>query len=113
MTETITCPLWDESDRRFRSRRYHTWSRPCSACGRKVVVNDALKRKIDADRQISVLCEQCVLVQSQAPTLRALNEPQEPTLKGRASDHCEICDALRREEEIAAVEKARCDGLPD
>ena len=114
MTETITCPSWDENDRRFRSRRYHTWNRPCSACGRKVAVNDAVKRKIDADCQILILCEQCVLVQSQAPTIGVLGEPQEPTptvSEGRASDYCAICEALKREEEIAAVEWAHCADL--
>jgi hypothetical protein len=116
MTETIICPLWDENDRRFRSRRYHTWDRPCCACGRKVAVNDAVKRKIDADCQILILCEQCVLVQSQELTLGVLAERQEPTLtvaEGRSSDYCAVCEALKKAEEIAAVEKARCDGLPD
>src|SRR5260221_4598836 len=118
MIETITCPLWDENDRRFRSRHYHTWSQRCGACGRKVVVSDAVKQKIDTDSEIVVLCEQCVLVQSQAPTLGVQGELQEPTptvTEGRASesDYCATCVALKREVEIAAVEKGRCDGLPD
>ena len=43
-------PLWT-NERRFRSRRYHAWDRACSVCGTKVVVSEALKREIDAERR--------------------------------------------------------------
>jgi hypothetical protein len=77
----------------------HTWDRPCCACGRKVAVNDAVKRKIDADCQILILCEQCALVQSQELTPGVLAERQEPTstvAEGRSNDYCAVCEALKK-----------------
>jgi hypothetical protein len=99
MTETIVCPLWVSTDKRFRSRRYHAWDRPCASCGRKVVVSDAVKLRLDADRAIVILCEQCDVAEvACAPATPEEGEP------------CATCAALKEQEESAAIEFARSKG---
>ena len=67
MIEPIVCPLWVTNDRRFRSRRYHAWDRPCCSCGRKVVVSDAVKRQLDFSSGALLLCEQCAVISARKP----------------------------------------------
>lgn len=118
MTETIICPLWDQSDKRFRSRHYHAWDRCCDLCGRKVVISEVTKRQIETSIMTTVLCEQCALVQWQQATLEVpteyecgLVDAEEPTHVD--ADSCATCEELKIQEEEAALESARCQGLPD
>ena len=102
MTETIVCPLWVSTDKRFRSRRYHAWDRPCGSCGTKVVVSDAVKLRLDSNKAIVILCEQCDVMDVSC-------EPA-PT---QERETCASCAALKEQEESAAMEWARCKDLPD
>jgi hypothetical protein len=110
MSGVVICALWDESDKSFRSRHYHAWDRACSSCGRKVVVSHADKRQIDADVRTKILCEQCALVRWQELTLEL---PSNDGSAGVEEDSCAACQELKRQEEAAAMEWARCKGLPD
>jgi hypothetical protein len=71
MTESIICPLWDNNDRRFQTRRYHAWDCRCSSCGRKVVISEAVKRKLDAGNKVPVICEQCALTFASEPRIQS------------------------------------------
>jgi hypothetical protein len=105
MSGIVICALWNENDRRFRSRHYHSWDRACSSCGRKVVVGDADKRQLDANGNLKILCEQCALIHWPEETL----EESGGVLEGR----CEACEELKKQEEAAALEAALLRGLPD
>src|SRR5450631_3590207 len=95
MTEFIICPLWDNGDRRFKTRHYHAWHCPCGSCGRKLVISDALKRRI-AGGTVPVICEQCGLILS--------NEPQAQIPRWQGRRGCELCDDLVKQVEEARVE---------
>jgi hypothetical protein len=97
MIETIVCPLWVSADKRFRSRHYHAWDRPCASCGRKVVVSDAVKQRLDSNTAIVILCEQCDAMDVSCEP--AATQEREP---------CAVCAALKEQEESAAIEFARC-----
>ena len=104
-TESIVCPLWVTNDRRFRSRHYHAWDRPCSLCGRKVVVSDEVKRHLDSHSAAVIVCEQCALIWSSRSEIRPLQEP-----KPKAAENmgvCTTCQVLNEREAAAAREWAR------
>jgi hypothetical protein len=109
MIEPIICPLWVTNDKRFRSRHYHAWDRPCRLCGRKVVVSDAVKKQLDSGAVI--LCEQCAMIPARQPEIEALDESKADTVENEG--HCATCAALKEQEESAAMELARCKDLPD
>jgi hypothetical protein len=111
MTEPIVCPLWATKDKRFRSRHYHAWDRPCGACGRKVVVSDAVKRRLDSSRGAVILCEQCAVIQAGNAELQASSESGPDAAEDLAA--CVTCAALKEQVESAAMELARCKDLPD
>ena len=104
--EPIICPLWENSNERFRSRHYHAWDRPCAICGRKVVVSSAVKRQFESEAENLIICEQCALARSEV--LDALQRPKSPT-----QPVCPTCDSLKAQEESAAVELAHVSGLSD
>jgi hypothetical protein len=109
--DVIICAAWNEKDERFHSRHYHAWDRACSSCGSKVVVGAADKRRLDGGTGVKLLCEPCALIAWQEGTLD-LPSDDESVLEV-AEESCAICEELKRQEEAAAVESARCRGLPD
>ena len=96
MTESIICPLWDNNDRRFQTRRYHAWDSRCGSCGRKVVISEAVKRSIDTGETAPIICEQCAL------TFPNESKPQIPRWQVRKG--CELCSALEKQLEQARLE---------
>ena len=105
MIETIVCPLWSQNDKRFHSRHYHVWDRPCRSCGRKIAVSDAVKRRLDSNGPIAIVCEQCALIQAPMPEIEfGPLERAEP---------CASCATLKQQEQVAAMELAKCKDLPD
>jgi hypothetical protein len=109
MVEPIICPLWVSNDDRFRSRHYHAWDRPCGLCGRKVVVSDAIKRRLQSNSGAVVVCEQCAL--ARFSEIEAFYRPGTETVD--PPEACSICASLKEQEECAALELARVMGLPD
>jgi hypothetical protein len=111
MIETIICPLWVSNDKRFRSRHYNAWDRPCRSCGRKVIVSDAVKVQLDSNRAAVILCEQCAVIETRTSEIETPGE-SEPNAIGEA-EPCATCATLKEQEESAAMELARCKDLPD
>lgn len=109
MVEPIICPLWVSNDDRFRSRHYHAWDRPCGLCGRKVVVSDAIKRRLQSDGGTVVVCEQCAL--ARFSEIEALQRPESESVDPQEA--CPTCASLKEQEEAAGMELARVRGLPD
>lgn len=111
MSEPIICPLWEPNDKRFRSRHYHAWDRRCGLCDRAVVVSDAVKRQLESDAGASIICEQCDLIR----TPESETTPPNESWSGIADavETCPTCATLKEQEEAAAKELARCEGLPD
>ena len=96
--EPIICPLWVNSDERFRSRHYHAWDRPCAICGRKTVVSSAVKRQLESESGSVIVCEQCALARAE------VTDAHRSELKMRPP--CLTCEALKAQEESAAAELA-------
>ena len=110
MIEPIICPLWVSNDKRFTSRHYHAWDRPCHLCGRRVVVSDAVKDQLDFIVGSFVVCEQCALVHAMD---RATLESSEPESSEAERETCDVCETLRQQEEEASMELARCNAMTD
>jgi hypothetical protein len=110
MNDPIICPLWEPNDKQFRSRHYHAWDRCCDFCGRTVVVSDAVKQQLDSSAKTLLICDHCALIRAPESEIEALHEPSSAIEDGEA---CATCAALREQEESAAKELARCEGLPD
>lgn len=101
----IVCPLWDESDRRFRARHYHAWDTRCGSCGRRVAVSEAVKRSIDADRAVPVICEQCDLLKPDEPAL--------PVPRWVGPQGCELCEKLAKQVDEARLGWCALENSPD
>jgi hypothetical protein len=104
MSGVIVCALWNENDKRFHSRHYHSWDRACSFCERKVVVGAADKSQIDANGKLKILCEQCALIHWPVETIVEDGEPLD--------ESCAACEELKKQHEAAQLEAALCRGLP-
>ena len=107
--EPIICPLWESRDRRFRSRHYHSWDRPCSLCSRKVVVSTAVMRQIASDITALIVCEQCAYVEMPVPNVSADHDRK---LSGQVAV-CETCTMLKEQEQAAAKEWSRFANFQD
>jgi len=92
----IVCPLWNDGKRRFHARRYHAWDTRCGSCGRLVAVSEAVKRRIDLDRTVPVVCEQCDLLKPDEPALQVLRWVR--------PEGCEFCEKLAKQLEEARLE---------
>lgn len=90
MPEAIVCPLWDDNDRRFRSRRYHAWDHRCGSCGRKVAVSEAVKRRIDLQGDAPVVCEECAQTSTSDVGVTVPRWAQAPE-----DEACELCRFLK------------------
>lgn len=96
MTKSIICPLWDNTDHRFKSRAYHAWDHKCGSCGRKVVISEAVKHTIDDGEAVPIICEQCALMLPREPSL------QVPRWQGRKG--CELCSRLQNQLDQARLQ---------
>jgi hypothetical protein len=96
MPESTICPVWDNTNRRFNSRRYQAWDHKCGSCGRKVVVSEAVKRRIDGGETVPIICEQC-----------GLTPPYEPfttTPRWQSRKGCMLCVTLQKQLNQAQLE---------
>jgi hypothetical protein len=111
MIELIVCPLWVANYRHYRSRQYLIWDRPCSLCGRKVIVSAAVKRQLDSGSGAVIVCEQCASIQAPKSEIEALSASESNAIDN--VEQCATCAALKEQEESAEVELARCKDLPN
>lgn len=64
-----------------------------------MIVSDALKRRLDTEPKVVIVCEQCAVVGAAAGDVENPVPEADPT--------CEICASLKAQEEAAAIERAR------
>ncbi len=111
LSDPIICPLWEPKDKRFLSRRYHAWDRRCGLCGRTVVVSEAVKQLLDSSPGIALICEHRALLRAPESEPEAFHEPDSNAIED--VNPCPTCAILKEQQEEAAKQLARCDGLPD
>lgn len=75
------------------------------------MVSEAVKRQLDSESKTVILCEQCSLLRSRESEIEAPREPESNAMED--VEPCPTCATLKEQEESAAKEFARCQGLPD